>query len=175
MPFLNQLYTFTDDAIMDNLKTGDVLLFSRDPMKHYLPVAVYIMLFKYFHSTEFDHAACIVMDNKGTPHVLESTFTGVKCRPYDVRIMQSKAKQIALVPAAARKLSFLEHIKIPMKNISLQYSSGLVSTKTNESDWNFIEYLKEKYSKENILFSSYKGLVGSLVNANFPRPESQWV
>lgn len=87
-----------DDAIMDNLKTGDVLLFSRDPFRHHFPVAMYILLFKAIHKTEFDHAACIVMNTKGLPMVVEATFSGVKFRPYDERIMHSKSKQIALVP-----------------------------------------------------------------------------
>lgn len=40
--------------------------------------------------TRFDHAAVIVNDRFGIPHVAELTYTGVKLRRYDERMIRSR-------------------------------------------------------------------------------------
>lgn len=40
--------------------------------------------------TRFDHAGVVVADRFGTPHVAEVTYTGIKLRRFDERILRSK-------------------------------------------------------------------------------------
>jgi hypothetical protein len=89
-----------DDMIMDGLRTGDILLFKRNPLLYYFPAAVYILLFQalYGGRDAYDHAAVIVLDQAGTAHVLETTFSSVKLRRYSDRILKSKSEQIVLIP-----------------------------------------------------------------------------
>jgi hypothetical protein len=47
--------------------------------------------------SEFDQAGVIVID-KGAPHVLEQTFSGVKLRPYAARIQTSRSKSVVVRP-----------------------------------------------------------------------------
>lgn len=40
--------------------------------------------------TRFDHAAVVIADRFGTPHVAEVTYRGIKLRRFDERILYSK-------------------------------------------------------------------------------------
>ena len=88
-----------DSLVMENLKAGDIIVFSRKWYLYHLPVGAMIMGYKFAFGTEFDHAGVIVEDKYGTPNVLEKTpFRGYQCRPFQERIRNSKARHILVVP-----------------------------------------------------------------------------
>jgi len=60
----------------------------------YLPLgAAWIAAQQYVTKSEFDHAA-IVVRVRGDAMMLEETFSGIKMRPFDERIVCSKAHHI---------------------------------------------------------------------------------
>lgn len=87
-----------DEILLDSLKTGDVLLFSRRWYHYHIPQALYILVYQFIFDTEFDHIGICVCDKFGEPSVLENTFFGgLKSRPFNERIVHSKAHQISLI------------------------------------------------------------------------------
>ena len=54
-----------DEFLADDLKTGDIVLFRRNPLYYYLPASLYILLFRKFFNLEFDHCAIVVIDQLG--------------------------------------------------------------------------------------------------------------
>jgi len=88
-----------DAILMDNINTGDIILFSRRWYNYHIPTAAMIIFDKYFKGSEFDHGGVIV-DNLGVPYLLERTPSGgVQCRKFEERIRHSKANQIILISA----------------------------------------------------------------------------
>ena len=88
-----------DSLVMDNLNTGDVLLFSRKWYNYHIPTAAMILFYKYAFGSEFDHGAIVIVDNSGAANVLERTpFGGIKYRPFENRITSSLSEQIVLLP-----------------------------------------------------------------------------
>ena len=88
-----------DSLVMDNLNTGDVLLFSRKWYNYHIPTAAMILLYKYAFGSEFDHGAIVIVDKSGAANVLERTpFGGIKYRPFENRITRSLSEQIVLIP-----------------------------------------------------------------------------
>ena len=103
----------------DQLKSGDLVLFSRDCSKYYVraPICVLGQLAlaalppvqpcgmavcagnKAATGVPFDHAGVIVMWH-GFPMLAEWTFGGVKVRPFDERIVCSRAPEVAVRPLA---------------------------------------------------------------------------
>lgn len=68
-------------------------MFNRDPAL-YLPLgAAWILAQKAVSGSEFDHAGLVVRV-RGDNMLLEETFSGPKLRPFDERIVCSKARQI---------------------------------------------------------------------------------
>jgi hypothetical protein len=68
-------------------------------MKSKLPYGLLISLFQKTYDCEYDHAAVIVLDEKGIPFVLESSYNdGYTLTPYSKRILESYASQIVLLP-----------------------------------------------------------------------------
>ncbi|CAM9781084.1 unnamed protein product [Ectocarpus sp. 4 AP-2014] len=94
-----------DDVLTEQLKTGDVLLFSRrwtqmlarrkelssEACLSPAGAALSVMKRSVFDS-RFDHAGVVVADRFGTPHVAEVTCTGIKLRRFDERILRSKCE-----------------------------------------------------------------------------------
>eukprot|EP01036_Dinobryon_divergens_P022717 gene22717-31000_t len=88
-----------DFLVMDNLNTGDVMLFSRKWYNYHIPTAAMILIYKYAYRAEFDHGAIVIVDTSGVAKVLERTpFGGITYRPFDTRIIRSKSEQIILIP-----------------------------------------------------------------------------
>jgi len=92
-----------DVVLMNGLATGDLVLFSRRWYRYHLPEALSIKLHQMRHATEFDHVGVVVCDKFGVPSVFESTyFSGAKLRPFEARILHSKAQQILVLPLVPR-------------------------------------------------------------------------
>lgn len=88
-----------DSLVMDNLNTGDILLFSRKWYNYHIPTAAMILIYKYVYHSEFDHGAIVIVDASGTAMALERTpFGGITYRPFETRITNSKSEQIVLIP-----------------------------------------------------------------------------
>jgi hypothetical protein len=91
-----------DDIIMDNLQTGDLIIFNRIWYKYYIPTALMIFGYKYFFDADFDHCGIIVTNN-GIPYVFEITpMLGYKLRRFDKRVCISSSDQILIIPLIPR-------------------------------------------------------------------------
>jgi len=82
-----------DDLVADSLRTGDLLLFSRDCALYCCAGAAACEARKACGGSSFDHAAAIVCI-RGVPHVLEHCFSGTKLRRYDARIRCSRSREV---------------------------------------------------------------------------------
>eukprot|EP01138_Halocafeteria_seosinensis_P000428 gb/GECG01000442.1/.p1 GENE.gb/GECG01000442.1/~~gb/GECG01000442.1/.p1 ORF type:complete len:242 (+),score=18.94 gb/GECG01000442.1/:1-726(+) len=89
------------DITSEKLKTGDVVLFSRDCGLYYPCGAIHCEATKATTRQPFDHAAIIVLRH-GFPYVAEWTPTGIKIRPFEERVMCSLAFQIVVLPLSKR-------------------------------------------------------------------------
>lgn len=93
-----------DERIGDQLCTGDVLLFARD-ITLYAPLGSAVCAArKALTGTPYDHAA-IVVRRRGTPYVLERTFSGVKLRRFDARLQCSRSQAVLLRPLGLARRS----------------------------------------------------------------------
>ncbi len=98
-----RLYEFSvgsvEENIMDNLKSGDIVLFNRPWYKYHLPIAAVLLMYRSITKAEFDHAGVIVKDKFGTPFLIENTpFKGVQCRKFSDRLKYSQSRQIVVIP-----------------------------------------------------------------------------
>lgn len=92
-----------DEIVKDNLKPGDIVLFSRRWYHHHLLMALEIKIYQMLNNTEYDHCGVIVQDDYGNPYVYEKTpFSGYRMTAYDERIIRSRAHQICLLPLLPR-------------------------------------------------------------------------
>jgi hypothetical protein len=88
-----------DDRVMDNLNTGDLILFQRRWYYHHLPIGLTILLYRHLFQTEFDHFGIVMVDKNGRAGVLENTFFhGLQFRPFPDRISYSQARVVNLIP-----------------------------------------------------------------------------
>ena len=103
-----------DDLLMDNLSSGDVVLFSRRWYNYHLPAAVFIKLYQYIHDTEYDHCGVIICDDSGVPSIYELSLHGrLTISPFSDRIIRSRAHQIVLIPILPRtSFSSIERNKL---------------------------------------------------------------
>ncbi|CAN0129107.1 unnamed protein product [Discosporangium mesarthrocarpum] len=68
-------------------------------MRHHQPAgAALCVAKKWVFGTAFDHAAVVVQDRFGTPLVAEATYSGVKFRRFDERVLRSRCAEIMLLP-----------------------------------------------------------------------------
>jgi hypothetical protein len=115
-----------DDLIGESLGSGDIVMFSRPWYKYHLPVGLMVVAYKALFSSDssdFDHAGVIVVSDRGVPHVLEKTpFGGVKCRPFEDRILQSESTHIIVIPfeppqelTSAQRAALKRHVASIMK------------------------------------------------------------
>jgi hypothetical protein len=84
-----------DEVMSGDLRDGDLVLFSRNCALYYPCGAAACALSKRFGGSEFDHAGVIVM-HRGEPHIAEATFGGVRMRPFDERVICSRAFNVAV-------------------------------------------------------------------------------
>ena len=88
-----------DALITEELRTGDLVLFSRKWYCYCLPMAASIRLYAYSYGCDYDHAGIIVLGDDGTPHVFELTpFGGYKLRSFEDRIRHSQSTHIIVIP-----------------------------------------------------------------------------
>jgi hypothetical protein len=57
-----------------------------------------LCLYKFANDSTFDHCGVVVMDELGSPYILERSSSGFICTPYASRILNSTSKQIVLMP-----------------------------------------------------------------------------
>ncbi|CAM9507015.1 unnamed protein product [Chrysoparadoxa australica] len=88
----------TDDIIAESLKSGDIVLFTKNWRIQSPSVAALTYLKRQLYGCRFDHCGIIVADRFGVPHVAEVTGQGILMRPYDTRISWSKSLEVAVVP-----------------------------------------------------------------------------
>lgn len=112
--------SLADDINADRLKTGDLVLFNRDPTLYYLPGAAVVWLRKQLAGTGFDQAGLIVL-HKGVPHVLEHTFSGPKLRRYDHRIKCARSKEVIVRPLGLQ-------LKPDQQSASKSFVAGVVES-----------------------------------------------
>ena len=86
-----------DDVLASTLRTGDVVLFSRDAVLYGFAGALACEARQRWGGSGFDHAGVIVV-RAGEPHLLEATQSGIKLRRYDARVRCSRSREIAVRP-----------------------------------------------------------------------------
>lgn len=92
-----------DDILMDNLSSGDVVLFSRRWYNYHLPAAIFIKIYQLMHNTDYDHCGVIICDDTGVPSIFELSLHGnLTIAPFSDRILRSRAHQIVLIPILPR-------------------------------------------------------------------------
>jgi len=88
-----------EERLMDDLKTGDVVLFSRKWYTYHIPAALLIKAYSYINDTIYDHAGVVVVDSLGRYFLFEnSMFSGYQLRPLDARVLKSVSQHIVGVP-----------------------------------------------------------------------------
>jgi len=88
-----------DALIADEVRTGDLVLFSRKWYRYSLPMAAAIRLYEYSYGCDYDHAGVIIVGDNGTPYVFELTpFGGYKLRPFEERVRHSQSTHIIMIP-----------------------------------------------------------------------------
>lgn len=95
-----------DEVLKNGLATGDLVFFSRRWYRYHLPEALSIKLRQVLSGgSVFDHVGVVVADKYGVPHVFENTFfQGCKLRPFEDRVLQSKAHQVLVLPLLPRNV-----------------------------------------------------------------------
>ena len=84
-----------DTILKESLRAGDVIMFSRRWYNYHAPEALAIKLYQLIHDTPYDHIGVIVTDKYGEPYIFEQTFFhGYRIRPFETRILYSRANQI---------------------------------------------------------------------------------
>ena len=87
-----------DEILLDSIKTGDIVMFSRRWYKYHVPQALYILAYQKLFNTEYDHIGICVCDKYGEPSILENTFWGgFKLRPFNERIVHSRSHTISII------------------------------------------------------------------------------
>ena len=115
-----------DDILMDNLSSGDVVLFSRRWYNYHLPAAMFIKIYQIIHDTEYDHCGVIICDDTGVPSIYELSLHGrLIISPFSDRILRSRAHQIVLIPILPRT-SFSNNERNKLAN----YAKGQLTTST---------------------------------------------
>lgn len=145
-----------DDLVLNNLKTGDLVLFSRRPYLYHLPVALMIAAYKRYTGCDYDHAGVVVEDEYGVPHVVEVTpfRRGLQCRPFEARVRWSESDHILVIPLALDQ----QWSKEERKRVWQAVSSRTNSTTAGKSD----TLSSEETSL--ILFGELRGQIGVAVS-----------
>jgi hypothetical protein len=88
-----------DDLQSERLRTGDLLLFSRDCLLYGACGALACGARRVLPGGDatYDHVAVVVL-HRGAPHVLEATHSGPALRPLPARIRCSRAREILVRP-----------------------------------------------------------------------------
>jgi hypothetical protein len=121
-----------DPLILENVSTGDIVLFARHWYHEYQPLGTVISAFHYVHGTEYDHAGVVVLDKDGIPFLMEINQyqPGVHITNLEDRILTSTAHQIALIPIVPRvDYSMSERIRLFQ-----QYNAYILSMRSERSE-----------------------------------------
>lgn len=93
----------TNDMMLDNMHSGDVVLFRRKWFYHHLPVALSILLYRGITQSEFDHLGVVIVDKRGNPWIVENTpFEGMKSRKLADRLKANDSEIVAMLPLLPR-------------------------------------------------------------------------
>jgi len=94
-----------DEIIKNGLQTGDLVFFSRRWYRYHIFEALCIKVTQLLYDSPFDHVGVIVCDQWGTPQVFENRFfKGEVLRPFESRVLHSKAHSVVVVPLLPRNL-----------------------------------------------------------------------
>lgn len=92
-----------DPLIIDNVETGDVILFARNWWNHHIPIAMMLSAYHYLHKTDYDHIGVVCINADGTPYLIERNVLGIISSTHlEQALMNSKAHQIATIPLQPR-------------------------------------------------------------------------
>lgn len=93
----------TNDMLLDNMNSGDVILIRRKWYYNHLPVALSVLLYRSVTQSEFDHLGVVVLDKFGNPWIVEnSPFDGLKCTKMSHRLKANDSELIAMIPLEPR-------------------------------------------------------------------------
>lgn len=84
-----------DDVLSSELQEGDLVLFARNCALYYPGGAATCLAIKSLTDCEYDHAG-VVMRRKGQTCIAESTFGGVRIRPFEERVVCSRALNVVV-------------------------------------------------------------------------------
>jgi hypothetical protein len=90
-----------DDALAETLRTGDLILFSRDCVRYEAAAALACSARKLGSAHGFDQVGLVLVSRHGEPHVAEMGWDGPHVRKYAARIRCSAADAIVVRPLAA--------------------------------------------------------------------------
>lgn len=114
-----------DNLIMDNLRSGDIVLFHHRWYHYHIPTAVIIKFYQFIHNCDYDHAGIIVQDEKtGVPYLLQNTpFQCYKLKRFDETILSSNAHRISIIkfnpviqPTSNEEKGFRIHVQKLLQN-----------------------------------------------------------
>lgn len=114
-----------DDRVASSLRTGDLILFSRDCSLYAGTDCLACFARKELAGSPFDQAGVIVLVH-GEPHVLELTFSGVKLRRYEARVRASKSKKILIRPLSSR-------LTKEQERAAVEFSQAMGAVKTSRT------------------------------------------
>lgn len=147
-----------DELIMDQLSTGDIILFSRRWYHYHIPIALCISFYHNVLGCEFDHAGIVVQHPiSGIPYIIEKNpFSNISCRRFDTRIQHSKSHQILLI-----KLLNSDDIKVPIHH--------------NIKDIKESQYLLDEFADVSKNSSELWGFIGIFSGNKFLCPNADLV
>jgi len=94
-----------DEIVKNGLATGDLVFFSRRWYRYHIFEALCIKITQILYDSPFDHVGVIVCDQWGEPQVFENRFfKGEVLRPFESRVLHSKAHSVVVVPLLPRNL-----------------------------------------------------------------------
>lgn len=107
----------SESLVLDNVNTGDIILFSRRWYNYHIPMALAISLYQVLYDTDFDHCGIIVIKQDGLPYIVElSPFkSSWSIKRLDDRIANSKSHQILLIR--------LENIEFNLSRLNLTHNT----------------------------------------------------
>jgi hypothetical protein len=84
-----------DDVLSGELQEGDLVLFARNCALYYPGGSAVCLATKSLTDCEYDHAG-VVVRRKGQTCIAESTFSGVRVRPFEERVVCSRALNVVV-------------------------------------------------------------------------------
>jgi hypothetical protein len=127
----------TDDLILDQIQSGDIIVFRRKWYLQYLPMALTILAYRQLTSSEFDHLGITLVDKYGKVWLLENTpFQGIRCELLSIILEeQTKASEIiSLTGLLPRQTTRKPYFQNPQQWTQQQFlQKGSTASSSNSS------------------------------------------